>query len=406
MIKKIRVDDICPGVFICDFNCQWEKGNIMIDKMLVSDTKIIKILKSWDIEEVYIDTDRGRDVLATPAKQKTAPAKPSLSDIVKKENIRPLAPSPVPFSVEAKQALSLRNEASDVVNDMYNNAREGKAPNVDQTYDLVARMRSSIRRNHDALQLLTRIRDKDEYTLYHSISVASLILNVCDYFGLSEQRTLDIGVAAMFHDIGKMKVPHEILTKPSKLDDEEYKRMQKHVEYSVDLLQTARKLPLECYDIALHHHERIDGSGYPHGLEEEEIGFGAQVTSMCDVFDAVSSARCYKEALGTVAGLQVIYDGRDKHFNKELAHHFIRCVGVYPVGSCVQLQDDKVGIVAEQTGDMYKPVVKVYRDESQNGSFTPFLYDLSRTSIKVTGYADPDAIGIPPSSLLTSILDD
>ncbi len=288
---------------------------------------------------------------------------------------------------------------------MHKNALEGKAPNVDQTYDLVGRMRRSIRRNHDALQLLTRIRDKDEYTLYHSISVASLVLNICDYFGLSEQRTLDIGVAAMFHDIGKMKIPDAILTKPSKLDDEEYTTMKKHVDYSVDLLQNARKLPLECYDIALHHHERVDGSGYPHGLVEEKIGFGAQITALCDVFDAVSSARCYKEALGTVAGLQVIYDGRDKHFNRELAHHFIRCVGVYPVGSCVHLQDDKVGIVAEQTGDMYKPVVKIFRDDRRNERFDPFLYDLSKAGINITGYADPETIGVPPSSLLTSILD-
>ena len=277
-------------------------------------------------------------------------------------------------------------------------------PNVEITYDLVGRMRSSLQRNRDALLLLTRIRKKDEYTLYHSISVSSLMLNFCDYKGIPEKQTLDLAVAALFHDIGKTRIPDAILNKPARLSPKELHKMKKHVEFSVDLLRHAKNLPLECYDVALHHHERVDGSGYPHSLKQDKIGLGAQLTAICDVFDAVTSARCYKEAMGTVAGLKILYEESGSHFNKELAHEFIHCMGVYPIGSCVRLEDGKIGIVAERTGDMQKPVVKVFRDHRRKERFKPFLFDLSQTTLSISGYEDPHTIGLTASSLLTAAI--
>ena len=403
MIKKVKVDDIRPGVFIDDFNCDWGGGTIYIDKMLVNDLKVVDIIKSWGIDEVFIDTDRGHDI-SRSTKSRLEPIARSRATPQPGKASRPQGPSPIPFPVEARQALKIRNDAVSVVEDTIKKAEEGKPPNVNQTYELAARMRTSIHRNHDALLLLTRIRKKDEYTLYHSVSVSALILNMCEYLGIPEQQALDLAVAALFHDIGKTRVPQPILTKPARLSPREFTTMKKHVEHSVDLLRNAKNLPLECYDIALHHHERVDGSGYPHGLTGEQIGFGAQLTAICDVYDAVTSARCYKEAMGAVSGLQVVYNGRDTHFNKRLAHEFIHCMGVYPVGSCVRLEDGKIGVIAERTGNMQKPVVKVFHDERRRERFKPFLYDLSQTGISIASYASPKTIGLTPSSLLSSIL--
>lgn len=404
MIKKVHVNDLQPGVFIHDFNCDWGEGNIYIEKMLIRDLKTIEIIKSWGIEEVYIDTERGNDITRSHAARPHTAIFKEAEPVQARSPQRAAGPSPIPLAIEAREAIQLRRDASRIIQDTINRVNEGKSPNVEQTYELAGRMQSSLKRNHDALLLLTRIRKKDEYTLYHSISVSSLLLNFCDFRGIPEQQSLDLAVGALFHDIGKTRISNEILTKPGRLNPSEFEEMKRHVEFSVDLLRNARNLPLECYDIALHHHERIDGTGYPHGLKQNKIGFGAQLTAICDVFDAVTSARCYKEAMGTVAGLQTVYQESGSHFNKEYAHEFIRCMGVYPVGTCVRLEDGKIGVIAERTGDMQKPVVKVYRDERRKERFKPFLIDLSRTTHAICGYEDPRTIGLNPSSLLTAVI--
>jgi len=409
MIKKVHVDDLQPGAFIHDFNCSWDGDNIYIERMLINDLKTIEIIKSWGIKEVLIDTERGMNInrghharsgAGKPARSESLPyTLPHTSS--RKESG---GPSPIPFALEARQAIKLRQDAVKVIQDMMRKSNEGKAPNIELTYELANRMHSSLKRNRDALLLLTRIRKKDHYTLYHSISVSSLVLNFCDHRGIPEKQTLDLAVAALLHDIGKTRVADAILNKPTRLSPTECLDMKKHVEFSVDLLRHAKNLPLECYDVALHHHERVDGSGYPHGLKQDKIGFGAQLTTICDVFDAVTSARCYKEAMGTVAGLKILYEKSGCHFNKDLAHEFIRCMGVYPVGSCVRIEDGKIGIVAERTGDMQRPVIKVFRDERRQERFKPFLMDLSRTALSIIGYEDASTIGLRASSLLTAVV--
>jgi len=265
-------------------------------------------------------------------------------------------------------------------------------------------MKTSINRNRDALLLLTRIRNKDEYTLYHSISVSSLVLNMCHYYQLPERQTLDLAVGALFHDIGKANVPEQILNKPDKLTLQEYNEMQRHVEYSVTLLQDTQNLPFECYDIALHHHERYDGKGYPSGLKEEQISFGSQLTCVCDVFDAITSERCYKSGIDTVSGLTVIYSMRDQYFKKELAHDFIKCMGVYPIGACIVLDDGRSGFVVGSTDDMMKPVVHLIYDEKKRERIEPHRINLSKTDTSITSYGNPNKFGVTSRDVIERLV--
>lgn len=405
MIKRVKTENLRPGNFIHDFNCDWNGGNIFIDQTIITDAKMIDTLRSWGIKEVYIDTERGLDIDTG----RSPKAKPEFRQVTPpitqpKQPEKHPAPPSVPLSVEVKVAKKLRNDAVKIVRHTLQQVHEGKTPDVGLTYELARRMRASISRNRDALLLLTRIRKKDEYTLYHSVSVSSLVLDMCNFKGMPEKQTLDLAVGALFHDIGKTKIPHTILNKPAKLTPIEFHEMKKHVEYSVDLLQSAENLPFECYDIALHHHEHYDGEGYPHGLKGQEISMGAQLTAICDVFDAITSTRCYREGLGTVTGLKKIYELTDNHFNKDLAHEFIRCVGVYPVGSCVKLEDRKVGIVVGSTENILKPIVKVIFDGDSNEKITPFTVDLSKSVISIASYEEPGRIGVKPASVLSEMV--
>jgi putative nucleotidyltransferase with HDIG domain len=261
-------------------------------------------------------------------------------------------------------------------------------------------MQNSIERNRDALSLLTRVRKKDEYTLIHSISVSTLVLSMSRYLNLPSDRAEDLAIGALFHDIGKAAIDGKILNKPGKLNEQEFKEMKKHAEKSAYVLKSVSDLPQEVHDIALHHHENWDGSGYPEGLLASQISFGSQLAAICDVFDAVTSDRCYRNGLSSVEGLKIIYDLRGKHLNEDMALDFIRLMGVYPVGSCVRIENGLAGIVVAPTASMLQPFVKVFYDIHNQKRINPYILNLAEEDIPVVCYEDPMSLELSGESLL------
>jgi putative nucleotidyltransferase with HDIG domain len=403
MIKKVKVKDLKVGVYVHDFNCEWNSENLYIEKALIQNEYTIDILKTWGIREVFIDTERGLDVETSKAPPEVK--KEAREALLKIGQTTSKGQKPeVPLSRELQPAKEIVLDAVALIQQANQLVEEGKSPDIGRTYDLANKMKESINRNRDALLLLTRIRNKDEYTLYHSISVSSHVLNMCRYLKTPDYQSLDLAVGALFHDIGKTIVSEKILKKPDKLDKEEYREIQRHVEYSVNLLQNAKGLPLECYDIALHHHERFDGSGYPKGLKGDQISHGSQLTCICDVFDAITSERCYKDGVDTVTGLRKIYEGREKFFSIELANDFIRCLGVYPIGTYVTLGDGRSGVVVSSTEDILQPVVQVFFNEKKKERLTPQKVDLSRTGGTIVSYGDPEKSGFTAQQLLRKMV--
>lgn len=402
MIRKVKTADLRPGVFIHDFNCESIRDILFIDQTLVKSQEHIDIIISLGIEEIYIDTEKGIDV----AESKSFVEMRQQTDrkIHKITRDSQTTPEQVPLNQELAEASIIRNEAVGLMQQSLDLAKEGKPPEVSATYYLVNKMNESIRRNKDALVLLTRLRRKDEYTLYHSISVSSLVLDMCNFNQMPTEKTLDLAIGALFHDIGKAKIPNAILNKQGRLTEKESQLMKKHSEYSAELLRDAKGLPLEAYDISLHHHERYDGTGYPHGLKKDQISYGAQLTSICDMFDAITSARCYRAGVGIVAGLRKVYEEGGHRFSKELTYDFIRCLGVYPVGSCVQMQDGLIGIVVGSTEKMLQPVVKVVFDSKRKEKVKPFKVDLTKTGGTIESYEEPSKIGLTPVGLIQKMI--
>jgi putative nucleotidyltransferase with HDIG domain len=402
MIRKVKTVDLKIGAFIHDFNCESRKDTLFIDQALIKSQKLIDIISSWGIEEVYIDTERGIDVTDSESFVETRQQTDQKIERIAQEN--QIVPEQVPLREEIAEAAIIRNEAVSLIQNSLELASEGKPPEVGPSYDLVSKMKDSIKRNKDALILLMRIRRKDEYTLYHSISVSSLVLDMCNFSRIPCDQSLNLAVGALFHDIGKTLVPKAILNKPGKLTEYESLQMRKHSEYSANLLRDAEGLPMEAYDISLHHHERYDGTGYPHGLQGDHISYGAQLTSVCDIFDAITSARCYRAGLGTVAGLRKVYEMAGTFFLPKLAHDFIRCIGVYPVGSCVRLQNGLIGVVIGSTDSMLQPVVKVIFDNKKKKKLEPYQLDLAKTNGTIESYEEPRKLGLKPAELLQEMV--
>jgi HD-GYP domain-containing protein (c-di-GMP phosphodiesterase class II) len=386
MIKKVKIEQLEPGVFVHDFNCDWESTNLLINQAKIKDYKIIDILASWGIREVYIDTDKGIDVNeSVPILEARRDIDEGLKRIAGKKNdsIRT-----VPLKEELAVAKNIKKQAVSVIKKVMESVGEGKPLQTGEAYQLVDQMEKSVIRNRDALVLLTRIRKKDEYTLMHSISVGAYILNFCYHFDIPRERTLGLAVGALFHDIGKTKVPLAILNKPGKLTEEEFAVIQKHPEYSAAILKSSHKLPFEAYDMGLHHHERFDGNGYPHRLKGDEIKFGSQLAAIADVFDALTSDRCYRGKIDRVEGLRKLYEWSGHHFNKDLTHKFIQCIGVYPIGTCVGLESGRIGIVVGSTESLVQPVVHLFYDKKKKKEISIPDFDLSRTDDHVIGYED------------------
>lgn len=399
MIKKVKVEDLRVGVYIHDFNCQWNDGIIYMEPDFIKDENVITILKSWKIREVFIDTDKGLDVKRSESR---TTVKKEIGEQKPKDRL--LSRPQVPLAQELNTAKQITQDAEQLLQRVARDVQEGKTPDISSSYELTNRMYTSIRQNRDALLLLSRIRTKDEYTMQHSISVSSLVINLCSYCQMSESKILDLAVGALFHDIGKAAVPQDLLTKPAQLSKEEFVEMRRHAEYSANLLAKVRGLPIECYDIALHHHERYDGSGYPHGLKGDAISHAAQLTAVCDVFDAMTSDRCYKPAIEPVAGLREIYEARGTSFHQDIAGDFIQSVGIYPVGTPVVLANGTSGVVVGSTDVMMRPVVQIFYDEKKQERIKAHTIDLSKTDDVIASYGEAKKFGLTSGQLLTRFL--
>ena len=401
MIRKIHVDQLRPGIFVHDFNCKMTGENVLINQTLIKTEKAIEIIRSWGIKEVFIDTTRGLDV----AHGKTVRKMPgSIDNSLHKVALKQPSVSPkIPLKEEIQLAKNIKKEAVGIIQRALNSVQEGKPLEAGYAYDLIGKMEESVTRNQDALILLTRIKKKDEYTLMHSISVGSLVLAFCKFCKIPHEMTMSLAVGALFHDVGKTKVPLSILNKPGKLSDEEFKIMKRHAEYSAKAMEKAKDLPPEAHDMAMHHHERFDGSGYPNGLKGNEIQFGSQMAAICDVYDAITSARCYKKALDSVKGLKKIYEWSDFHFNKELAFKFIRCIGVYPIGSCVKLENNLIGVVIGSTDNILQPVTRVFYDDRKKAEIPIQDLDLSRMGVNVSCYESSEKWDIDKMNIFPDI---
>lgn len=404
MIKKVKIELLEPGVFIHDFNCGWQSNNLITSQTLIQDKKVIGILDSWGIREVYIDTDKGKDVYESrPAIEIREKTERGLKQIAETQ---PASIRNIPLKEELAVAKNIKKQAVTVIHKVMESVREGEPLETDESYQLIDKMEKSVSRNRDALVLLTRIRKKDEYTLMHSISVGAYVLNFCNFYKLSQKRTLSLSIGALFHDIGKTKVPLSILNKTGKLDDKEFATMKKHAEYSAKILETAHGLPYEAYDIGLHHHERHDGNGYPHQLKADQIAFGSQLAAIADVYDAITSDRCYRNGMDRVEALHKLYEWSESHFNKELTHKFIRCIGVYPIGTCVTLESGKVGVVVGSTESLVQPAVHLFYDKKKDKKISVPDLDLSKTDDRVVGYADSSSYDLSKLDIFKDITGD
>jgi len=218
-------------------------------------------------------------------------------------------------------------------------------------------------RNEAAAVTLFKLRGFDEYTYTHSINVSILAVLLGKHLGLDKPTLLKLGLAGMYHDVGKARIPESILNKPGKLTPAEFQAMKAHPLEGYNVMKGQADLDPEILRAVVEHHERHDGSGYPRGVRGEDISRFSRIISVVDVYDALTSRRVYKGAMAPAKALGMMYQWRDKDFPHNAIENFIRCVGVFPVGSFVRLSGGEFGIVASTNPVRpTKPEIKVVLD--------------------------------------------
>jgi HD-GYP domain-containing protein (c-di-GMP phosphodiesterase class II) len=258
--------------------------------------------------------------------------------------------------------------------------RANKMLDAKSVEQAVSSMTESVLRNPDALVLFSQLREKGDYTQSHAIDVAVYMTSFGRFLQLPVEQISLLGYLGLMQDIGKLRVPNEIIAKRDRLSALEFEQAKKHVGHSLEILRTTPGLPPQLPELAALHHERHDGSGYPRGLKGKDIGMLGSIAAIVDTFDALTTRRPYAEAVSPSTALSMLYKWRGTFFDGGLIEQFIRCIGIFPLGSVVELNSGEIGIViAQNTEKRLQPRVMVIRDAHGNPLKPQKLLDLSRS---------------------------
>lgn len=399
MIKKIKTRQLKPGMFIHDINCAWFHHPFVGNSVKVKNEKMIEKIIGYGIGEVYIDTDKGPDVPGAPTREEVSREIDREIDEIVKPEVR--QGNLVSVTEEIVKARQVKKEAKKTVENIMNDIRLGKQIEVEKVDHVVEKMVESIFRNKDALSSLGRIKTVDEYTFMHSVSVGVLMISFGKFLGLDIKLIKELGTGGLLHDVGKVNVPAEILTSKGKLSDEQFMKAKEHVRYGRNILEQTPSMHENSILVAAHHHERVDGSGYPENLEGPQIHKCAQMAAIADVYDAMTSQRCYQRQYHPTETLKKLYEWTNA-YNQDLVQKFVRCVGIYPVGSLVRLESGLLGVVMEHgEKSLVHPVVHVVYDANKQKYIMPYDIDLAiNGSDRVTGYELPEKWGIDPEKYI------
>ncbi len=400
MLKRIKVEHLKLGMHLQELCGSWMSHPFWRSSFVLKDPKDIQRILESGVQEAWIDTGKGLDVdIAIETGQSKAEVEAQIDiALVGIDNRATEVHQRSSFSEEIQRAAKTCAKSRDAVVSMFQEARMGKAIESEDALPLVEEISRSVLRNPGALISLARLKRADDYTYMHSVAVCALMISLAQQMKLEPQEMRAAGLAGLLHDVGKMMIPLEVLNKPGKLSDAEFALVKTHPEEGYKMLLNGNGIAEIALDVCIHHHEKVDGSGYPHRLRDDAISLYAKMGAVCDVYDAVTSERPYKKGWDPAEAVRRMAEWSNSHFQNNVFQAFVKAVGIYPIGTLVRLHSGRLGVVIEQTGrSLLKPQVKVFFSLKSQVRLKPEIIDLDNPacSDKIAAHEDPLKWGFP-----------
>ena len=355
-IKRIAAASLKVGMYISELNHRWIPRTNMRRHGPILQRDVIDQIIALGVEQVYIDADLGLDCAEAEA----------VGD-------GPLA---------RDRSVSLQSDALKLMDRVMVSVKTGSSIPVQQVEDMADGIVGSLTSDHNAMLCVTRLRDKDRYLLEHSFNVAVLMGILARSMSFDGDDLHQLVTGALLHDIGKVRIADDILHKPGRLLDDEWDEMKRHVDYGCQVLDATAGISGVIRDICSQHHERIDGTGYPRGLSNTALSMHGRMAAIVDVYDAITADRVYHRGMAPTLAMKKLHQWSEKHLDRELVYQFIRCMSIYPAGSLVALDNDRLAIVLEaNTREHDKPLVEVIYSRKNRQYLVPQTLDLSRPGV-------------------------
>jgi HD-GYP domain-containing protein (c-di-GMP phosphodiesterase class II) len=404
MDRKVNVAYLKEGMYVSNLDRPWIDTPFLLEGFMIKSEEDLVALNQY-CTYVYIDTDRGIGasvyIEEAPRLKTNSYLERFLQDNKKKVEYTNTRPTKEEIP-EAKTALeSASNQVAHIMEDV----KAGKNLNIAAVRGVVEPILDSIIRNSEAYMWLSMMQKKSSYTYSHSVDNCALAIAFGRFMGLPKKDLRKLAIGLLMMDMGNVRVPEGILNKKGRLTEAEYRIVKRHVDHGVDILKKTNGMNEDIINIALTHHERFDGSGYPNALQGTQIPVYGRMAAIIDCYDAMTSNRPFSAAKSPYSALQNIYNWRGSAFQPELIEQFLQCMGVYPTGSLVEMTNGSVAIVLEQNlTQRMRPKIMLILDEEKQHLVEYKIIDLattfedaSRMPMNIYRGLDPGTYGIDPT---------
>jgi len=384
--RRVPVGELRFGMYIAELDRPWTDTPFMFQGFMLGTQQQLDALRKY-CSTVIVDVER------------SAPLEAPVP--------RVHYPERAPVEEEIQPAKSAYSAGRLLMRDVMSAVRIGRTLDAERLKSAISSMTESVLRNPDALLLFSQLRAKGEYNESHALDVSIYMITFGRFLELEPGQIEFLGYLGLLQDVGKVRLPRDLLEKRGRLTIEEFETAKLHVNYSAEILRSTPGLPGDLARIAALHHERHDGSGYPKGLRGSEIGMIGSIAAIVDTFDALTVKRPYADPVSPSAAISMLYKWRGVFFDANLVEQFIRCIGIFPVGSLVELNTGEVGVViAQNLSKRLLPRVMVIRDAEGHPMVPHKLLDLAREpkanrdeSYRILGTLEYGAVPFDPDEL-------
>ncbi|TLX61983.1 HD-GYP domain-containing protein [Stutzerimonas nosocomialis] len=384
--RRVDVARLELGMYVCELDRPWSETTFLFQGfplLRLSDLNAVR--KRCD----YVYVDDTRRVALNPIEQ-SAPV--ALKPTARRERVRE------PLYAEIDHARTAFQDSSLVLGELLADVQQGRPIDTSACQAAVRRNLESLLRNESAMLWLTRLKDQDVYTSLHCLSVSIMAMGFGNHLQLSDAELELLGLGGLLHDVGKVRIDPDVLNKPGKLTAEEFAHVKLHPVFGYEALKGQADIPVAAAQAAYGHHERLDGKGYPQGVAERQIPFMTRIITIVDAFDAITSHRSYDKPRPVQVAFDILREGSGTQFDSKLVRDFIQWLGVFPVGTLVELHTGEVALVLEKHDRLQlRPRVVVLRDADKQPCEPRYL-DLARICVDAEGHPYRISNGLPDGS--------